>query len=96
MIQRADVIFLEELGQRVMAARGIRGMSRKTLAQTSGISERYIALLESGRGNISIVLLRRVSNAMAISLIDLIPSGKPHRTRIDCGGSGHSFRRHVR
>lgn len=83
MIQRADMIFLEELGQRVMTARGIRGMSRKALAQTSGISERYIALLEGGRGNISIVLLRRVSNAMAIPLIDLIPAGKAHRRWID-------------
>ena len=87
MIQRADVIFLQELGQRVMTARGIRGTSRKTLAQTSGISERYIALLESGRGNISIVLLRRVSNAMAISLVDLIPSGKPHRRWTDAARS---------
>ena len=87
MIQRADLIFLEELGQRVMAARGLRGMSRKTLAQTSGISERYIALLESGRGNISIVLLRRVSNAMAIPLIDLIPSGKAHRRWTDAARS---------
>jgi XRE family aerobic/anaerobic benzoate catabolism transcriptional regulator len=87
MIQRADTIFLEELGQQVMTARGIRGMSRKTLAQTSGISERYIALLESGRGNISTVLLRRVSNAMAIPMIDLIPSGKPHRRWADADRS---------
>lgn len=83
MIQHSDTVFLKELGQGVLTARSLRGLSRKTLAQTSGISERYIALLESGRGNISIVLLRRLSNAMAISLIDLIPSGKPHRRWTD-------------
>lgn len=83
MIQRSDTIFLEELGQRVLTVRSLRGLSRKTLAQTSGISERYVALLESGRSNISIILLRRVSNAMAIPLIELIPSGKRHRRWAD-------------
>jgi XRE family aerobic/anaerobic benzoate catabolism transcriptional regulator len=57
--------------------RALRGMSRKVLAKVSGISERYIAQLESGKGNVSIVLLRRVSNAMAAHLEDLIPSGEP-------------------
>jgi XRE family aerobic/anaerobic benzoate catabolism transcriptional regulator len=69
--------FLEQLGQRVRTMRGLRGMSRKVLAKVSGISERYIAQLESGKGNVSIVLLRRVSNAMGAHLEDLIPDGDP-------------------
>src|SRR6185312_10110872 len=69
--------FLEELGQRVRTMRGLRGMSRKVLAKVSGISERYIAQRESGKGNVSIVLLRRVSNAMGAHLEDLIPDGDP-------------------
>jgi len=69
--------FLEQLGQRVRTMRSLRGMSRKVLAKVSGISERYIAQLESGKGNVSIVLLRRVSNAMGAHLEDLIPSGDP-------------------
>ena len=55
----AEGEFLEQLGQRVRTMRALRGMSRKTLAKVSGISERYIAQLESGKGNVSIVLLRR-------------------------------------
>ena len=51
--------------------------SRKALAKVSGISERYIAQLESGKGNVSIVLLRRVSNAMGAHLEDLIPATEP-------------------
>src|SRR6266481_483423 len=66
--------FLEQLGQRVRIMRALRGMSRKVLAKVSGISERYIAQLEGGKGNVSIVLLRRVSNAMGAHLEDLIPS----------------------
>jgi XRE family aerobic/anaerobic benzoate catabolism transcriptional regulator len=69
--------FLEQLGQRVRTMRALRGMSRKVLAKVSGISERYIAQLESGKGNVSIVLLRRVSNAMAAHLEDLIPASEP-------------------
>ena len=69
--------FLDALGQRVRTMRALRGMSRKVLARVSGISERYIAQLESGKGNVSIVLLRRVSNAMGAHLEDLIPSTEP-------------------
>jgi XRE family aerobic/anaerobic benzoate catabolism transcriptional regulator len=70
----AETSFLEQLGQRVRTMRALRGMSRKVLAKVSGISERYIAQLESGKGNVSIVLLRRVSNAMGAHVEDLIPS----------------------
>jgi XRE family aerobic/anaerobic benzoate catabolism transcriptional regulator len=72
-----ETSFLEQLGQRVRTMRALRGMSRKVLAKVSGISERYIAQLESGKGNVSIVLLRRVSNAMAAHLEDLIPASEP-------------------
>jgi XRE family aerobic/anaerobic benzoate catabolism transcriptional regulator len=69
-----EVEFLEQLGQRVRTMRGLRGMSRKVLARVSGISERYIAQLESGKGNVSIVLLRRVASALGAHIEDLIPT----------------------
>ena len=69
--------FLEQLGQRVRTMRALRGMSRKVLAKVSGISERYIAQLESGKGNVSIVLLRRVSNAIGAHLEDIVPTSEP-------------------
>ena len=74
----SDDVFLAELGQRARTMRGLHGMSRKVLAKVSGISERYIAQLESGKGNVSIVLLRRLAHAMGAPLEDLIP---------DSGGS---------
>jgi XRE family aerobic/anaerobic benzoate catabolism transcriptional regulator len=77
MTSDPEATFLEQLGQRVRTMRALRGMSRKVLAKVSGISERYIAQLESGKGNVSIVLLRRVSNAMGAHLEDLIPSAGP-------------------
>ncbi|MGB3273157.1 MAG: helix-turn-helix transcriptional regulator [Xanthobacteraceae bacterium] len=70
----SEISFLEQLGQRVRTMRAMRGMSRKVLARVSGISERYLAQLEGGKGNVSIVLLRRVADAMGAHLEDLIPS----------------------
>src|SRR4029077_6456211 len=67
-----DRAFLGELGQRVRRMRALRGMSRKALAVASGVSERYLAQLESGEGNLSIVLLRRVARATAARIEDLV------------------------
>ena len=44
--------------------RSLRDMSRRELARQSGISERYIAQIEAGRGNVSIVLLLRLAQAI--------------------------------
>jgi XRE family aerobic/anaerobic benzoate catabolism transcriptional regulator len=66
-----DAAFLAALGGRVRHARAVRGVSRKLLARNAGISERYIAELEAGRGNVSIVLLRRIAEAMGTTAADL-------------------------
>ncbi len=47
-------------------------MSRKLLAKHAGISERYITQLESGKGNISIVLLQQVATALGLPLSRLL------------------------
>jgi XRE family aerobic/anaerobic benzoate catabolism transcriptional regulator len=63
--------YLKLLGERVRTARAQRGMTRRLLARDSGVSERYLAQLEVGQGNISIALLRKVAQAMGIPLADL-------------------------
>jgi DNA-binding XRE family transcriptional regulator len=55
--------FLLQLGDRVRDTRLLRNMSRRELARRSGISERYIAQIEAGKGNVSIVLLLRIAQA---------------------------------
>lgn len=67
-----DAAFLADLGQRVRQIRGQHGMSRKLLAEYAGVSERYLAQLESGQGNISILLLRDVARALDLPLEDLL------------------------
>jgi len=56
--------FLAELGDRVREMRAVCHMSRRELARQSGISERYVAQIEAGKGNVSIVLLLRIADAI--------------------------------
>lgn len=67
-----NAAFLHRLGERVREARARRGMTRKQLARESGVSERYLAQLEAGQGNISITLLRQVARAMTLPLGELL------------------------
>lgn len=67
-----EIAFLEQLGVRVRRARARAGLTRRRLAERSGVSERYLAQLESGDGNGSILLIRRVAAAMGTDLLDLI------------------------
>ncbi len=63
--------FLLALGKRVRELRNRRGRTRKMMAHEAEISERHLAQLEAGEGNISIVLLRRIAAAVNVSLAEL-------------------------
>jgi XRE family aerobic/anaerobic benzoate catabolism transcriptional regulator len=67
-----DGAFLARLGERVRQLRARRGMTRKILAKDSGVSERYLAQLETGHGNASLTLLRRVARALDVPLATLV------------------------
>jgi XRE family aerobic/anaerobic benzoate catabolism transcriptional regulator len=63
--------FLLFLGKRVRQVRSRRGMTRKMVARDADVSERHLAQLETGEGNVSIVLLRRIAAALSVTLVDL-------------------------
>ncbi len=69
--------YLRMLGQKVRDARARHGMTRRMLAHDSGISERYLAQLESGLGNFSIVLLRRLAKAIDVPVAELVSDEAP-------------------
>jgi len=70
--ETADGEFLAALGRHVREARERRGMARKILSQNAGVSERYLAQLEAGEGNASVLLLRNVARALGLPLAELI------------------------
>jgi len=76
---RAVDSMLARLGERVRNLRAIRGMSRKALARDAGVSERFLADLESGTGNASILLLNRLAAALALPLAELVDGERDQR-----------------
>jgi XRE family transcriptional regulator, aerobic/anaerobic benzoate catabolism transcriptional regulator len=64
--------FLARLGGKVRDARRRRGLTRKVLARDSAVSERHLAELEAGRGNISVLLLRQVAATLGLPLAELL------------------------
>jgi XRE family aerobic/anaerobic benzoate catabolism transcriptional regulator len=67
-----DAEFLAAMGRHVRDARERRGMARKVLSQNAGVSERYLAQLEGGEGNASVLLLRSVARALGMPLTELV------------------------
>jgi len=67
----SEAKFLMFLGTRVRDLRNRRGMTRKMAAREADVSERHLAQLEAGEGNVSIVLLRRIAGALNVSLAEL-------------------------
>jgi XRE family transcriptional regulator, aerobic/anaerobic benzoate catabolism transcriptional regulator len=68
----ADEAYLKRVGDRVRLGRARRGMSRKTLSKASGVSERYLAELERGAGNASLLVLRQIAEALSIEVSALV------------------------
>ena len=67
-----DAVFLSSLGRQLREARERRGMARKVLSQAAGVSERYLAQVEAGEGNASILVLRSIAGALGIAVAELL------------------------
>ena len=70
--QEARDALLVALGDRVRKLRSRRGLTRRSVAQSAGISERYLANLEYGIGNASLVVLQQLAGALHCPLAELI------------------------
>ena len=75
--EHLETEYLSQLGARVRAWRNQHSMTRKALSAACGVSERYLAQLEAGEGNISVLLLRKVARAMAVPVEDLVREEAP-------------------
>jgi XRE family transcriptional regulator, aerobic/anaerobic benzoate catabolism transcriptional regulator len=77
-VRSAEPILIR-IGERLRNLRAVRGMSRKALANDAGVSERFLADLESGIGNASILLMNRLADALALPLSEILVSGDAAR-----------------
>lgn len=68
------------IGGHVRALRRARGLSRRVLSEISGVSERYLAQLESGNGNVTVGILHRLSLVFGCAVEDLVAGGARSNT----------------
>ena len=68
-----DAAFAAGVGRLVRLSRAKQGMTRRQLAAESGASERYLAQIESGQGNPSVVILKSIADALDVPVIELVP-----------------------
>jgi XRE family aerobic/anaerobic benzoate catabolism transcriptional regulator len=76
--------YLETVGQTVRSHRERRGWSRRELAAQSGVSERFLAQLEAGLGNISLRRFADVAHSLGTTPSALLahadaPAATAHR-----------------
>jgi XRE family transcriptional regulator, aerobic/anaerobic benzoate catabolism transcriptional regulator len=64
ILLNAMASFLESVGATVRSQRESKGLSRRELALASGVSERFLAQLETGDGNISLRRFAEVAHAL--------------------------------
>ena len=69
--------YLAQLATRLRAARAERGMTRNALADASGVSLRFLAQLEAGAGNASLMVMRRITAALGMPLESLVAEAPP-------------------
>jgi XRE family aerobic/anaerobic benzoate catabolism transcriptional regulator len=74
-----DEAFMRILADKIRGARTRRGITRNALAADSGVSLRFLAQLESGQGNPSILVLRRIASALGVDP-DALLSGEATRS----------------
>jgi XRE family aerobic/anaerobic benzoate catabolism transcriptional regulator len=67
---------LRDIGARVRHERAKRGVTRKTLAQQCQTSERYLAQIELGEANPSVLVLDSIARALDLDPVELLPAGR--------------------
>ncbi|MEZ4908242.1 MAG: helix-turn-helix transcriptional regulator [Saprospiraceae bacterium] len=73
-----------KIGLRIKELREIKKMSQKDLAYTADLDRSYIASVENGQRNISIVNIEKVSNALGFSLKEFFNNDKFDNNSTSC------------
>ena len=85
---------IRRLGEAVRGERRARGLTRRVLAERSGVSERFLAQIESGRGNVSLLRLEDLARALDVTLVRLLSGPEsasgPRVALIGLRGAGKS------
>jgi transcriptional regulator with XRE-family HTH domain len=74
----ADVSTEVDVGERLRTLRRFRRYTLQSVAERSGLSESFLSQVERGRSNASIASLKRIADALGVTMADLFePDGLP-------------------
>jgi len=73
-VRAENTPLLREIGYLVRNERAKRGMTRKMLANQANMSERFVAQIELGVGNPSVLTLDAIARALTLDVFDLLPA----------------------
>jgi transcriptional regulator with XRE-family HTH domain len=77
-----DVTAQVDVGERLRAIRRLRRCTLRTVSERSGLSESFLSQVERGRSSASIASLRRIADALGVSVADLFEPGGPPRPKV--------------
>ena len=83
-IDRVSGEDVDGVGARLRKARGLQGVRLKDIAEQAGVSESYLSQIERGRARGSVATLKRVTEALGMSMVELFEPGlaeHPHLIR---------------
>lgn len=69
-----NTALLHAIGALVRTERAKRGMTRRALAEQCQTSERYLAQIETGTGNPSVLVLDAIARALDVDVVELMPA----------------------
>lgn len=75
-----EATYLRCVAERIREQRQAKGLSRHELAEAAALSDRYVAQLESGQANVSILVLRKLARALDVPMERLLPDDSPPRS----------------
>jgi len=78
----AEVTNDVDVGERLRALRGVRRLTLREVADRAGLSESFLSQVERGRASASVASLRRIADALGVSISDLFQPVEPRRPRV--------------
>lgn len=64
--------FYKRLGTKISRARKVRGLTQEDLAMLASIDRTYIARIETGRANPSVMVLNKIARVLKLKVFNLI------------------------
>jgi len=67
----------KDLGKRILALRNEKGLTQEELAERTGLSNTYIAMLETGKRTPSLEALYKLTDALNVRIVDILSFERP-------------------